>query len=282
MMKKLFLMMLCLLTVVLNAADFKVTENHKPLVEIVVLKAVHPTVMNGAKELATWIEYISGAKLEIREGTPDADKAAIVLAVNPDFDFAIEDLKAIGTKDGYSVRLKGNHLFIIATRGKGILNGVYRLLQKNTDIIWARPNKEFGTIATPNPTIVFKETDYLDIPKFIMRGWQCEPFREEHDLWLVRQQSAWTSHMDVPRKRLRTEWFDDMFMCAAAHNSIRLYMPESKYYKDHPDFYAMLNGVRLQPSKNGSMLTQLCYTNKEMTAEFIKNFDKLVDDNPGY
>ena len=278
-MKRFLLMMTCLLAMVAQTADFKVTENHKPLAEIVVPKAVHPTVMTGAKELSTWIEYISGAKLEIREGEPSADKPAIVLTVNPDF--AAEDLKAIGTKDGYAVRQRGPHLYIIATRGKGILNGVYRFLQKNTDIIWARPNKEFGTIATPNPTIVFTETNYVDVPKFIMRGWQCEPFNQDHDQWLVRQQAAWTSHMDE-KKRLHTEWFDDMFICHAAHNTIRLYLPESKYYKDHPDFYAMLNGERVRPSSKGSALTQLCYTNKAMTEEFIKNFDSIVDKNPDY
>ncbi|MBQ7650595.1 MAG: DUF4838 domain-containing protein [Victivallales bacterium] len=48
------------------------------------------------------------------------------------------------------------------------------------------------------------------------------------------------------------------------------YMPVSKYFSEHPEWYAEINGKRSKMNDNGSA-TQLCLSNKEMRKEFLNN-----------
>ena len=48
------------------------------------------------------------------------------------------------------------------------------------------------------------------------------------------------------------------------------YMPVSKYFAEHPEWYAEINGKRSKVNDNGSA-TQLCLSNKEMRKEFLAN-----------
>lgn len=49
-------------------------------------------------------------------------------------------------------------------------------------------------------------------------------------------------------------------------------MPSDKYFKDHPEWYAMIRGKRVP--------RMLCTSNEEMTREFINNYRKIIKDNP--
>ena len=79
-------------------------------------------------------------------------------------------------KDGFAIRLdpeKPTHLHVFGTTSKGTMNGVFALLENNTDIIWARPNEEIGTVFTPSPgelSFVWGK-DFVSVPDTVARGW---------------------------------------------------------------------------------------------------------------
>ena len=131
-------------------------ENGKPAAEIVVPAQPDETVQAAAQELQLWVEKISGAKLPIVR-TAGSAKSRIVL--DPAAKKYPEDAAKLKGTDGYSVRADGNTVYLNAVCSKGVLNGVFRMLYKNTDIIWARPDEECGTIYSRTKTFEIREAD---------------------------------------------------------------------------------------------------------------------------
>ena len=79
-------------------------------------------------------------------------------------------------KDGFAIRVdpqNRTHLHVFGTTSKGTMNGVFALLENNTDIIWARPNEEIGTVFTPSPgELVFVwGKDFVSVPDTVSHGW---------------------------------------------------------------------------------------------------------------
>ena len=79
-------------------------------------------------------------------------------------------------KDGFAIRQDPEnpaHLHVFGTTSKGTMNGVFALLENNTDIIWARPDEAIGTVFTPTPgdlTFVWGK-DFVSAPSTRARGW---------------------------------------------------------------------------------------------------------------
>ena len=79
-------------------------------------------------------------------------------------------------KDGFAIRLdpeNPRHLHVFGTKSKGTMNGVFALLENNTDLIWARPDAAMGTVFTPQPgelSFVWGK-DFVTAPATRARGW---------------------------------------------------------------------------------------------------------------
>ncbi|MBP5640019.1 MAG: hypothetical protein J6X55_11110, partial [Victivallales bacterium] len=266
--------LISLLTVLLSfalQAGFVVTENGVPKAEIIVSETPEKPIAAAAEELQLWIREISGAELPIL-ARPEKLPQRIILhagvVANDAFAAEIAQLK---DTNGYAIRQKDSDLYLIGATPKGVLNSVYKLLFDNTDIIWARPNVEFGTLFTQKPSLDFTKTDCIDIPKFKMLGWQFPYGTQKNELlWSVRNRSNWTN-MSWSSNPLNDTYgmFEEAYF---GHNINGIYIKGSKYYKDHPEFFPLINGRRVDPSSRRH-LTQLCFTNKEMIAAFIKDFD---------
>lgn len=78
-------------------------------------------------------------------------------------------------RDGFAIRLDPENpacLHVFGSTSKGTMNGVFRLLENNTDLIWVRPNLAFGTVFTPTPgklDFVWGK-DFVTVPDTRARG----------------------------------------------------------------------------------------------------------------
>ena len=258
-------------------AAVPLTNNAQPSAEIVIERNSHPAVQYAAEELQRWVREISGAELPI-VNAPGGAATEIMLCVNPK-EFP-DDLAKLQGNDGYAVRRQGNTIYLFGSQPKGVLNGVYKWLYKNTDIIWARPNTEFGTIFTKNPDLEFKHNDYIDVPVYVLRGWQMIGPRNHvpSEEWQVRNGSNWSALNAYSEDRVK---YAPIFEFGGGHNLVSVYIPEKKYFAKHPEFYPLINGKRVRPS-DFSNSVQLCFTNPELSKTFIKEVDDRVKANPNY
>ena len=248
-----------------GAGQFKVVTNGQPNCRVVISRNADHVVALAAEELKKWIGEITGATIEIAH---EAASPMIELAVTND----IHELK---DNDGYAIRV-GNGVFrIIGSCPKGVLNGVYKVLYRNTDIIWARPDTAIGTVFSHAGDIIFSEDDMVDVPVYKQRGWQmtCRVSEAEaNSVWQTRNCSNWMVGEKYVNKYGCIKEFGE------GHNIASMYLPEKLYYKDHADFYPLVDGERIRYSeyRNGC---QLCFTNPEMTKEFIRRLDEFVQKN---
>lgn len=116
-----------------------------------------------------WIEEITGAKVPILS-KPSSQKNTKVF-VGTHFASAFkEDAKALVGNDGFAIRQKDGNVYVFGSRPRGTLYGMFALLEKNSDIVWARPNIRFGTIFGKTGDLNLTITDCLDIPVFSHRS----------------------------------------------------------------------------------------------------------------
>ena len=221
-----------------------------------------------AKELKKYISILS-------ETEPDAKFRIGVKYLNefPD------DAAALGTWDGYAVRKKDGFIYIVSPSPRGCLYGVYDFLERNSDIIWARPNEECGTIYTRTKTFDVREADFREKPVFQQRGWFfCGPQRHAaSEYWHARVRcNVACGNSKFPEVIRRAMECGFSIGGATGHNLPGL-MP-NEMYDTHPEYFAQINGVRRRDK--GS--TQFCYSNMDGAkvigeTSVVKIAEKLED-----
>ena len=280
-MKILFIITCCTLAL-FSYAKVNVTVNGKSVSQIIINKNSDVTIKFAAEELAKHIKLISGEAPDIRHEILQG-KTAFILGNNEYVkqNFS-DDISKLQATDGYAVRQVGQKVYLFATCSKGILNGVYKLLRYNTDIIWARPDEKIGTIFSKNNNLTFNKVNYIDIPVFKLRGYQMIGPRQHNrtsELWQVRQASNWNAVFNLKDSENNKYAMYKEF--GGGHNLTRLYITEEKYYKNHPEYFPLIKGKRVRPGSR-TMKTQLCFTNVNMTSDFIKELDIKLAKNPNY
>lgn len=226
-----------------------------------------PGVRFAAEELQRYLWEITGACPYLRTHRFGA-KTTILLGcpgswggVNPAA--FKKDLEQIGDTDGYAVRRKGRDLYIVANNPKGVLNGVYDFLERNTDIIFYRPSAP--AIYGKNPNLKAMHTDFLEVPAFVERGFQIniDDQYEPSELWLARNRNNLLGNTQAPFRDMRTKY--GMVRSFGGGHNLALWIPAKKYAESNPDFFPLIDGKR----KTAGGI-QRCFTNPKLVEEMSK------------
>ena len=289
MKSKLFMLILSFFTIgCLEAEDGN--SNKFPLVvdgnakaKIIVNPGADTTQLFAARELQLALLQITGTTLFI--GNEPANEPSIFIgtpdkvfkgSLSPKFKVFADDLKKIKGTDGFIVKNEGKDLFIIGECSRGVLNGVYSFLEKNTDIIWARPG-EGGTVFTPRKDLTASEINYSERPVFKYRSWWICGYKAYNHyptlLWMARNRINFCK-INIPDMKERAGMYKELgIITALGGHNLDFWFPNSVYFKKNPDFYAIIDGVRRPIDAN----TTLCFTNKELEKELVKNISELVE-----
>ncbi|NLG15404.1 MAG: DUF4838 domain-containing protein [Lentisphaerae bacterium] len=261
------------------AIGFEVVGTSGARAEIVLDADAPAPVVHAAAELRHWVKEITDVELPIGDGKSGLPNKICLTVSQEVLDKYPQKSQFLAGNDGFGVSLDGSVLYVFGTQPKGVLNGVYELLFLNTDIIWARPNLEFGTLFTKRSNLSFTVTDWVDKPCYLMRGWQTRYGATDVEFnWAVRNLSNWSSYSTMKTQPLN----DKCGMLKEAyfgHNVTGLYITPEKYFDKHPEYFCEINGKRVRPT--GAHRSQLCFSNQDMIQDFIKEFDRLVDAWPG-
>lgn len=136
--------------------------------EIVLAPGSDPREEHAARELRHWMTAITGKAPALLAEASKA-KTRKIFVGRAWADAFAKDLKALEGSDGYAVRTKEGNIYVFGAHPRGALYGVHALLERNTDMIWPRPNPEFAAIFSKTPAITFSEADFLSRPTFIHR-----------------------------------------------------------------------------------------------------------------
>ena len=126
-----------------------------------------------AKELQHWMKEIGSERPSIVRGKAPAGKRAIYLG----HDFIKDDT---GRFDAWRVTKRGNDLFLASGRDEGVINAVFDLLERNTDLVFARADVNDGTVFTKTNGIRFENCEFHVEPAFEWREFGATGYAGSH------------------------------------------------------------------------------------------------------
>lgn len=237
-----------------------------------------------ASELSDFFEQATGAELEI---VSDNDKSLgnfistknkfiylgqtkITKNLNEKNDL-IPSYEVVG-ESGFKIKTVENSLFVCGASATGTANGVYELLDLLFDYDCYAVDELYVERVT---SVKLPVLDYVYRPSFDYREASYREVKFNNDL----------------KKRMRFDKQGDTFVFGSnCHNSFEVIcydelakgMTLNEYNSivtNHSDWFASSEWEKLHPPFNGATVkSQLCYSNAEMTAEFIRKLKLILKD----
>ena len=246
-----------------------------------------------AQELTNWVAKISGAQLPVDDlaaklpttvylGTPRSSAAVAAFAAKHADDFA-----KIGDTDGFVIAEEGGFLgfgekriYIAGSKTKGVLNGVYRFFEKNTDIIWAREmqcENGFGTIYGRNPDVRNAVEHFVDVPVCPEARFWSGPMRWQARLLGKRfpqspLPASWEKNLTIsPACDPTKEKFGDVELMRQEFHFNLI----DRYKVTDPDVFPLWEGKR-----QFHLAKQLCFMNPKTAKLFAEVCNEIVGRMP--
>ena len=230
---------------------------------IVLSKDASPSEKHAADELQIFIHQVSGAKLPIVVEGGKVPARMIVLGDGETRRLRGTpiDVKALGD-EGYTIRTFGPDLIIVGGKLRGTMYGVYTFLEKVLGCRWYTPVVSY---IPKNPTVVLPKIDITETPSYENR----EPY------YTGAWDADWAARNKVNGNSTR---LDDarggkVQYGKFVHTFAELF-PPAKYYKDHPEYFSLVDGKR----QDG--YAQICMTNPEVVKIATEGVMKWIEDNP--
>lgn len=231
-----------------------------------------------AEELSTYLGKITSKTIPvISNATPQATAGnpLIILGNHPlNADLHPEKLEveeAIISVEPGRLRITGgwdptvtNSKGVVSVRDRGVMYGVYELLDR-LGVRWFRPDPwgehvpQQSTVTLPLGKDTFKPA-YKYRGGFNIYGYKA-----------TKEQTAMAQRWSIRNRHAAGGQPGGGYGIYVGHNLNNL-MPQWKYFKEHPEYFALVNGVRKGP--------QLCMGNPAVQEEIAKTLIQFAKDNP--
>jgi len=256
-------------------ADLQLAHGRRASVEIVIPVDAHSALEIAAGELRRCVAEMCGAQLPIRQ----AELPANSLVIRPPGRSGHELPDAPVEADGYALLPVNGQLAVRARRPRGVLFGVYDLLQ-TLGCRWFEPGERAEVITAQSRPAVPLEAR-IESPRFTLRG-LVHGYHPQLVEWMARNRFSATilsaERFDEIRESGALEALRARDMTAefGHHDFKRYFIDPHDYFEDHPEWFGMRRGRRVA----GYRGVCLCLTNREMEEQFAANVGRLLDEHP--
>lgn len=254
-MRKIFFMLVLSLLTLQLSGQVTLVKKGKPVGRIII-NSTNPTNLEASKLLNRFINEVSGAELVVLDFTPKLKlkKGDVFIGVETPQNSELRDQL---TEDGFLIQSDAHQLWINGEGKHGSEYGVVDLLE---EFLGIRYLKSHTYTLTPNTDIEFPSNIVrLQNPSFRYR--QTQAFSANEDLTY----KLW-HRLEEPKEEFAAGYWVHTF------NSL---LPAATYGKDHPEYYAYLNGVR-----HPGTVSQWCLTNDDVFEIVSERVDSIFRANP--
>lgn len=150
------------------------------------------------------------------------------------------------------------HLVIAANTSLGISHGIYDLLTNELGVLWGMADAMFEDVPERR-TVTIEPLDRTEKPSFGFRVFSGV-------------EANWTRRNRIDDGSRQLPFYGH------GHNLFNI-LPPSKY-GNHPEYYAMRDGERRVPEKDGHTHIQPCLTNSGVIQITIETVRRFFDENP--
>ncbi|MFA6815139.1 MAG: DUF4838 domain-containing protein [Lentisphaeria bacterium] len=182
----------------------------------------------------------------------------------------------------FQITVKDHQLTIAAPDETELLYGVYDFAEKFNGFCFFEPGEDLfhaDKVAKdlPDGVLIPARKPLLKNRGFI----QEFPFDHETSMlfdWMAKNKlnylQTWLKYYDDLSEKVKQEAKIRGITIESGHHSFNYWISGKDYGKSHPEFFAEINGKRIDPTSNRSSLLlseQLCTTNPELRNELVKN-----------
>ena len=196
----------------------------------------------------------------------------------------------LGQARGYSVSVCNNALRFVAPTPVEILYAVYTFAEELLGFCFFEPGHDRVApkreVALPDGIVVTERVPLLK-NRGLIQEYPCDESNYRLADWMARNRlnylMTWTKHYDGFSASLKEHYRVRGITVESGHHSFDYYLPLAKYGKDHPEYFAMRDGKRIEFDEKDNTLflsKQLCVTNPDVRAELAKNMIAYVKRNP--
>ncbi|MBO5438448.1 MAG: DUF4838 domain-containing protein, partial [Thermoguttaceae bacterium] len=280
-------------TAEVNAQELNMAVDGKSPYRIVLPDGASAVEGNAAGEFQLYFEQITGAKLPIaKESELNGESGPFVFVGTSEMakkefpelteiDFREDEIFMKSDADG--------HLVLTGDARRGALYAVVTFLEDELGCRWWTSTE---SMIPRKPTLTVRAQDHRFAPPMV--------YREAYYRDAFEEKFAVHSKVNGNMARISEEWGGKNRFVFFVHSFYPL-IPPVKYFKDHPEWFSEIDGVRkvgipswsgpgsayeefvktLKPEQIHASGTQLCLANDEMRAELTKYALEHLRKNPG-
>lgn len=266
-MKYLYTLALLLISICLSTSLYAVVlaERGKARATIVVGADAVDSEKFAANELADYLKQITGADFTVKDSPVGVSgtkiyvgQTRLVKRLLPDFSWSEVN------GDGIVIKTVGSDLVLSGDRPRGTIYAVYTFLEDYLGVRWWAPD---ATYVPRKSTLRTKEINITYKPPFVYRETFFRNVMDAGTNFPIRLKLN-GHYQQIPNNK--GGHYSFLGFC---HTFYQL-LPVDRYAKDHPEWYALVNGKRKFEN------AQMCLTNPEMKAELLKNAFTWIEANP--
>ncbi len=237
-----------------------IVENGKSDFVIVTSDNPDATIITASKEMQSYIEKISGAKLSVvTESNYKSEQKAIIIGETELEKGVVKIDRGNIKKDGFLIYSNGDKLFISGAESRGTLYGVYTFLEDYLGVRWFTPTLE--VVSENKDIIIDAKINRLVEPSFIIR----------------RNDSIGTNDAYRARTKMNVSFWEEATDYGGALTYVLWDVTLDKLVPDdliteHPDYFATTEeGTKTRD--------HVCLSNPEVLEVAVKNARKAILEN---
>lgn len=227
---------------------------------IVTAESPDETIVTATKELQTYIEKISGAKLDIvtESNLPEGSKAILVGETELEKDIVEIDRSSIKS-DGFRLYSDGNYFIIAGADSRGTLYGAYTFLEEYLGVRWFTPKLE--VVPESKDIVIDADIDRTVEPSFSVRRNDCGGTNDAHRARTKMNVSFWQPATAYGGALTYVVW----------DASLPSLVPDS-LFAEHPEYFALL--------EDGTRSTDhVCLTHPDVLDITIESVRNKIEEN---
>jgi hypothetical protein len=245
------------------AEGLLVAGDGKPLVSIALPSVPSPSTRYAGEELERHLSEISGTRIKLVEDAPGVPAGTVVIGRVDGSQAIINDIEvsSLGPEE-YVIRSDRSRVVIAGGQPRGILYGVYGLLEDHLGCRWLTADVSH---IPKDPDLVIPAMDERVVPRLEYR----EPFVMDcfDGDWAAR------NRMNSSAARLEARHGGKVTYFGFVHTFEGL-VPPDVYFKEHPEYYSLVKGRRRRER------SQLCCTNDEVVRIVTDEIRKRMREHP--
>jgi len=234
----------------IHAQKTRLVSNNTSRYSIIIAQNAPKSDSVASADLQKYVKEMSGFRIPIKSDvTSETDYEIVIGNTNRSVNI---DKTSITNKDGFIIKSAKNKLYFLGGQGKGTINAVYTFLEKYLN---CRMYSAKVKVIPKQSTIEIPNINLSQNPVFDYRT--ISAYEQLDDDYC-----KWHKLADSKDKKI---W--GLFV-----HTFNTLMPPAKYFKDHPEYYALRNGIRVDEEP--------CLSNPEVLKIMTEELRRRIKENP--